>query len=258
MAKFAVILPAAGRSERFGGGKEKKIFSELDGRAVWLRAIDPFLKREDVGQMIVVIAPDDQELFECRFRANVAFLGIKVVEGGQERSASIANALDQLDPSCDFVAIHDAARPCLAEEWVAAVFEAAKLHGAALLAIPVTDTLKRSEDGLVVSETVARSRLHRAQTPQVFRTDWIREAYRMRGALGEHITDDAQLVEALGKTVRLVEGSPLNVKITTQADLVLARAALQVLPKPKTENVLHPFGDDREMWSDKPRQKPPS
>ena len=85
MAQFAVILPAAGRSTRFGDPKQKKIYAELDGRAVWLRAVEPFVNRDDVAQTIVVIAPEDRELFERRYRASVAFLNIKVIDGGAER-----------------------------------------------------------------------------------------------------------------------------------------------------------------------------
>ena len=94
MGRFAVILPAAGRSTRFGDPKQKKIYAELDGRAVWLRAVEPFINRDDVAQTIVVIAPEDRELFERRFRASVAFLNIRVIDGGAERSDSVARALE--------------------------------------------------------------------------------------------------------------------------------------------------------------------
>ncbi|HEX8200882.1 MAG TPA: 2-C-methyl-D-erythritol 4-phosphate cytidylyltransferase, partial [Isosphaeraceae bacterium] len=118
MGPFAVILPAAGRSSRFGDPKQKKIYAELDGRAVWLRAVEPFIHRDDVAQTILVIAPEDRELFERRFRPSVAFLNIRVVEGGAERSDSVARALEVLDPACAFVAVHDAARPCLTPELI--------------------------------------------------------------------------------------------------------------------------------------------
>src|SRR6185312_14326962 len=98
MGPFAVILPAAGRSTRFGDPKQKKIFAELDGRAVWLRAIEPFVNRDDVAQMIVVISPDDRELFARRYEASVAFLNITVIDGGAERSDSVARALEVVDP----------------------------------------------------------------------------------------------------------------------------------------------------------------
>src|SRR5439155_4622371 len=106
MGSFAVILPAAGRSTRFGNPKEKKVYAELDGRAVWLRAVEPFVNREDVAQILVVIAPEDRELFERRFRPSVAFMNITVVEGGAERSDSVLNALEAILPVCEYVAIH--------------------------------------------------------------------------------------------------------------------------------------------------------
>lgn len=255
-ADVAVILPAAGRSTRFGDPKEKKIYAELDGRAVWLRAVEPFLSRDDVAQVVVAIAPEDRELFERRYRASVAFLNLKVVDGGAERHDSIARALEAIDVPCELVAIHDAARPCLTAELVDAVFAAARQHGAALPAVPVADTLKRAGDDGMVVETVPRAGLHQAQTPQVFRRDLLLRAYAARATLGPAITDDAQLVEALGHPVRLVAGSPFNLKITTAADLRLASAVLKALPQPKREGPAHPFADERAMWGEGPAPSP--
>ena len=107
---FAVILPAAGRSSRFGDAKQKKIYADLDGRAVWLRAVEPFVARDDVKQIIVAIAADDREMFERRYRPNIAFFNITVIEGGAERYDTIAKALEVVHPECEFVAVHDAAR----------------------------------------------------------------------------------------------------------------------------------------------------
>lgn len=256
MARFAVILPAAGRSTRFGDPKEKKTYADLDGRAVWLRAAEPFLNRDDVGAIVIAIAPEDRDLFERRYRPNVAFLGIQVVEGGAERADSIANALGVVDPSCDFVAVHDAARPCLTTDLVDAVFSAAATHGAAILAVPVADTLKRADASGVIVATVPRADLHGAQTPQVFRRDLLERAYANRHALTSPATDDAQLVEALGHPVRVVAGSPMNLKITTAADLRLASAILQSLPKPEPAAPAHPFADERAMWDDLPKKGP--
>src|SRR5262249_24081000 len=146
---------------------QKKIYAELDGRAVWLRAVEPFVNRDDVLQIIIAIAGEDRELFERRYRASVAFMNIAVVEGGAERSDTVARALERIEPSCDFIAVHDAARPCLSTPLVDAVFEAAVTHGAALLASPVAETLKRADAGFT-AETVSRERLYLAQTPQVF------------------------------------------------------------------------------------------
>lgn len=253
--KFAVILPAAGRSSRFGNAKEKKVYAELDGRAVWLRSVAPFVNRDDVAQVIIVIAPDDRERFERRFRSNVAFLGITVVEGGAERSDSIAKALEKVDPALEFIAIHDAARPCVTPAQVDAVFAAARAHGAALLAVPVSDTLKRVDrDGRTV-ETVPRHDLYLAQTPQVFRRDWIEAAYAQRSGLGAAVTDDTQLVEAIGHSCAVVESTLMNLKITTADDLRLAEAVLHALPRPKREGPSHPFADEQAPWQDVPKIK---
>lgn len=248
MGKFAVILPAAGRSTRFGNAKQKKVFAELEGRAVWLRAAEPFVNRDDVVQIMVVIAPEDRELFEIRFRPNIAFLNIQVIDGGAERSDSIARALEALDPACEFVAIHDAARPCLTADQIDAVFAAAETHGAALLAVPVADTIKRTNAERQTTETVPRRDLYLAQTPQVFRRELLLQAYANRARLGADVTDDTQLVEALGHSCAVVESSALNLKITSQADLRLASAVLHALPKPKREGPIHPFADERAMW----------
>jgi 2-C-methyl-D-erythritol 4-phosphate cytidylyltransferase len=255
MARFAVILPAAGRSTRFGDSKQKKIFADLEGRAVWLRAADAFLGRDDVGQVIVAISPDDRELFDRRYQANVAFLGITVVEGGAERHDTIDRALKAVDPSCDFVAVHDAARPCLTLDQVDAVFAAAIEHGAALLAVAVADTLKRVGANHQTIETVPRDGLYGAQTPQVFRKDWLIEAYSSKSTIAHAITDDAQLVEALGHPSSIVEGSPMNLKITTQADLKLAAAILKSLPKSERDSPLHPFSDEKAKWKPGPKKR---
>lgn len=254
--KFAVILPAAGRSSRFGDPKQKKVYADLDGRAVWLRAADAFVTRDDVAQTIVVIAPEDRELFERRFRPNVAFMDIEVVEGGAERSDSIARALEAVDPSCEFIAIHDAARPCLTSEQVDAVFTAAREHGAALLAAPVADTVKRVDAERFTRETVPRRDLYLAQTPQVFRRDLIVRAYAERGRLGASVTDDTQLVEAIGHPCAVVESTLMNLKITTTADLRLASAVLAAQSRPRREGPAHPFADEHAMWDKTPRISP--
>ncbi|OJW22661.1 MAG: 2-C-methyl-D-erythritol 4-phosphate cytidylyltransferase [Planctomycetales bacterium 71-10] len=256
MGRFAVILPAAGRSSRFGDPKTKKIYTDLDGRAVWLRSLRPFLNNDHVGQIIIAIAEDDREMFERRFRDDVAFLGLDVVIGGAERSDTVGVALAKVKGSCDFVAVHDAARPCVTPAQVAAVFGAALERGAAMLAIPVADTIKRVEEG-VVAATVPRAGLYLAQTPQVFRRDWLAEAYDRRDPAAA-ATDDAQLVEAAGHPVAIVAGSAFNLKITTQEDLKLARAVLRVIEQEEEARGPggHPFADERAMWDDLPKLRP--
>jgi 2-C-methyl-D-erythritol 4-phosphate cytidylyltransferase len=241
---FSVILAAAGKSTRFRDKHYKKPFAPLDNRAVWLHSAEKFLNRDDVKQLILVIAKEDREAFEMKFAANVAILGIQLVLGGEQRTDSVANALNHVREDVDFVAVHDAARPCFANEWVDAIFAAAQESGAAIPAIPVTGTLKRVGQNGVIQETVSRSGLWEAQTPQVFRRQLLLDAYAARS--DPPATDDAELVERLGHRVTVVTGSPINMKIATKEDLRLAAYALKALPKPKILGGQHPFDD--EMW----------
>ena len=245
MPRFAVILPAAGKSSRFRDQHYKKPFAPLDGRPVWMHAADRFANRKDVVQSLLVIAPEDREHFAEKFGGNAALLGIEVVEGGNERYDSVARALERVKPEVEFVAVHDAARPCIVDEWIDAVFAAAVKTGAAILAVPVSGTLKRAGSDQTVAETITRENLWEAQTPQVFRRQLLIDAYARRGQ--EKATDDAQLVERLGQKVTLVPCSPMNVKITTKEDLRMAAALLKALPKPNFSGPAHPFADD-ELW----------
>lgn len=251
MAQFAVILPAAGQSSRFKD-KEKKPYVNLDGRAVWLRTAEQFINRTDVCQCLLVIAADDEEMVRRRYGANIAFMNIQLVHGGAERFESVANALAKLKPEAEFVAIHDAVRPCITDTLIDAVFAKAKQVGAALLGVPVIDTVKQADAQRKVESTLPRAGLWLAQTPQVFRRDWLDEAYAKRKQLTQPITDDAQLVESLGHPVHLVEGVTSNIKITTKADVLLAESLLKVLMKPKPSGPLHPFAEDQ-MWGGRPK-----
>ena len=242
MPAYSVILAAGGKSQRFQDKHYKKPYVPLAGKAVWLHSAEKFLSRDDVKQLILVIAAEDKEMFFAKFGANIAILGIEVVEGGAERAESVANALAKVRADVDCIAVHDAARPCLADAWIDAVFEAAAKSGAALLANRVVGTLKRSADGKSSGETVSREGLWEAQTPQVFRRDLLLEAYQKRGSLQP--TDEAQAVERLGHAVRLIETSRMNLKITTRDDLKLAEQTLKVLPKPKLSGPGNPFAFD--------------
>jgi 2-C-methyl-D-erythritol 4-phosphate cytidylyltransferase len=245
VAKFAVILPAAGKSSRFHDKHFKKVYAPLGGRAVWLHAAEKFVNRDDVKQVILVVSPDDMEDFREKFGANAAILGVEVIEGGTRRAESVAAALARVSSDVDFVAVHDAARPCICDEWIDKIFNAAEKKGAVMFAIPVASTLKRAGKTLEIEETVSRDNLWEAQTPQVFRRQLLLDAYAAAGDLDA--TDDAQLVERTGHTVTIIPGSPINLKIATKEDLRLAEKALKALPKPKLTGPAHPFADD-DMW----------
>lgn len=246
MPAFAVIFPAAGHSSRFHG-KEKKPFVNLDGRAVWLRCVEHFVTRPDVAQCIIVVSPEDQEMFRRRFGANLAFMNVQIANGGAERFESVANALALVKPEVEFVAVHDAVRPCLTEALIDDVFAKAEKTGAAILGVPITDTVKQVDAQKQVKATVPRQALWLAQTPQVFRREWLQEVYDNRTRLGSGFTDDAQLMAAAGHTVHVVEGATTNIKITTRQDVFLAEAILKGLPKPKASGPVHPFGEEN-MW----------
>ena len=247
MAKFAVILPAAGQSSRFGEGV-KKPFIALDGRPVWQRTAERFANRDDVAQVFLVISPEDREMVEYRHQANLQFLGVKLVDGGAERFESVANALKMVHDDVLFVAVHDAVRPCVKSTDIDRVFATAEKFGAALLGVPVADTLKRLDADNQVIETVPRRGLWLAQTPQVARRDWLMKAYDNRFTLTAAITDDAQLLEAAGFPVVMVEGSPTNLKITTKEDMIIATAILEAKLGDKVKKQYHPFAEEEEQW----------
>jgi 2-C-methyl-D-erythritol 4-phosphate cytidylyltransferase len=242
MAKFAVILPAAGKSSRFSMQKRKKPFVELKGRPVWVRAAEIFLNRDDVTQVILVVSSEDLDWVKEKFRANLAFMNIEIVEGGAERFESVQKGLARVKTDVDFVAVHDAARPLLVKEWIDTLFVQAEKSGAVIPAIPESDTLKRVGSNRTITETVPREGLWRAQTPQIFRRQLLMDAFARRGSLAA--TDEASLVENLGHPVTIVEGWPMNLKITTFADFKIAEALVDALPRPKTFGGLHPFADE--------------
>lgn len=245
---IAAIIPAAGKSTRFGG-REKKPFISLDGRPIWLRAAELFWKRDEVSKVYLTIAPEDREEFRSRFGHLLAFANAEVVSGGAERFESVANALALIPDSVEFVTIHDAVRPLTPPALIDAVFAAAAKNGAAMLAIPVADTLKQVDPGTGrITGTVSRAGLWQAQTPQVFRRELLVNAYRKRNELTTPITDDAQLVESLGHPVYVVAGSPLNFKITTREDMELAEAILQARGSKNTPGRSTPAFDDEAKW----------
>lgn len=238
MKNVAVLIMSAGQSRRFGDPTQKKTFAQLRNRPVWSHSLELFRRCEEVGQIIMVIDPADRDLLtNSDFFPNDVLL----TEGGKERFHSVENGLKQVRLDMEFVAVHDAARPCITLNQVKSVFQAALQQGAAILATPITGTIKRvqsvergtengdkqgiEEQGLEIVETVSRENLWEAQTPQVFRRDLLIRAYAERGKV--HATDDAHLVQQMGHPVILVPGEKTNIKITTRADLDFAEQVLR-------------------------------
>lgn len=220
---IAALIVSAGRGHRFGGGTPKQ-FLPLGPKSVLARSIEAFLGHPSVTQVRAVIHPDDVELYEAALdRIDVP----PPIFGGPERQDSVRLGLQGLAGSRpDVVLIHDAVRPLVPAGLIGRVVAAVGPGVAALPALPVTDTLKRAVDGTV--ETVDRSELWRAQTPQGFVFREILSAHE--AAAGNALTDDAAVAEAAGMRVEMVEGAEENLKITTQEDLERVRTMIGAEP----------------------------
>lgn len=222
----AVLVLAAGRGARLGA-EAPKAFVSLAGVPMLVHTLEALARVREIDCVIPVVAASDRERFEALAPELVRIPKLAPpVPGGVERQDSMHAGLASLPPGVDLVAVHDAARPFVRARDVARVLAAAREVGAALLAVPVIDTIKRVRSGRVVA-TPERSECWAAQTPQAFRTELLREALTKAVAAQFRATDDVQLVERLGLPVAVVEGDPGNSKITRPEDLVAAEARLR-------------------------------
>lgn len=228
MSDVAVILPAAGRSVRYGGGRDK-LLELLDGVPVIARAVRAFLARADVG--LVVLPTNQRERVEPALAwpdgHSPAGLDPRITfcEGGASRAESVLAALRRVPTAFEWVAIHDAARPLVSQDLISRVFSSAQAQRtAAVPAMPVTLTVKQARGPLParVERTVPRQDLWTMQTPQVIRRDELLRAYETCPLPLPEVTDDTQLVELAGGEVWLVPGEARNLKITAASDLHLA------------------------------------
>jgi 2-C-methyl-D-erythritol 4-phosphate cytidylyltransferase len=225
MSTAALVL-AAGRGERLGAGLPKALVP-LGGVPLVVRAIQAIAAAPEIERVVPVAPPAELARFDALLAPLRATLPLApAVAGGVERQDSVRAGLAALEDGFGWVAVHDAARALVRPADVSRVVAAARRHGAALLALPVRDTIKRVRAGLVV-ETPPRAECWAAQTPQVFRLELLREALAKADADGFLATDDAQLVERLGVPVAVVEGDPGNLKITSPGDLAAAEAWLR-------------------------------
>ena len=238
----AAIICAAGPGTRFGG-KKKKQFADVGGRAVFLRSIELFADRKEVKQVLLAIAPDDEEIVEIKWGPNLKFFGVKIFLGGEQRFDTVNNGLELVKDDIDLVAVHDACRCCVTEKMIDKVIAAAAKTGAAIPACPVTATIKQAKDETIV-KTVDRSDLHEAQTPQIFDTKLLRKAYaNLENLEKSTISDDAQLVEALGEKVTIVETDSSNIKITRQSDIAIANAIIKWRAKLAVKGPIGPYSE---------------
>ena len=219
------IIPAAGVGARMQSDRAKQML-ELGGVPLLIHTLKRFEACNAVDQVILVLQPD----LTAEVLGLISRFGLKkisrVVAGGAERQDSVYRGLQVLaEGETGVVAIHDAVRPFIQPEEIRLVIERAAGTGAAIMALAATDTIKQTRSGKV-QRTLDRRRIYHAQTPQAFRCSIIRDAYDKAYQDGFVGTDDSQLVERLGRPVSVVEGSPINIKITRPLDLCLAEAIL--------------------------------
>src|SRR4051794_24923622 len=214
---LTAMIVAAGRSRRAGFDK---IVAKVAGKPVVVHAVAAFEGAPSVTEIVVVTRAD--RLHELKTLLGGYDKVKQVIAGGEHRQDSVKAGLAALSGDSRYVAVHDAARPLVTQEQIESVFVAARDHGAAALAEPITDTLKRVDAELRVIESVDRRQLFAMQTPQIFARDLLEEAYRAVFAEGLQITDEVSAVEHLGKSVRLVPNAEPNFKITFERDLPVA------------------------------------
>jgi 2-C-methyl-D-erythritol 4-phosphate cytidylyltransferase len=236
----AAIICAAGASSRFGGNR-KKAFVDVAGRAVFFRSAELFSNRDDVKQVLLGISPEDEELVSVKWGPNLKFFGVSIFMGGAERFDTVNKGIELINDDIDLIAVHDACRCCVTEEIIDSTIAAAARSGAAIPACPVTATIKQVKDN-IITQTVDRAGLYEAQTPQIFSASLLKKAYEnLKNLDKSKISDDSQLVEALGHKVTIVETDSSNIKITRQSDIAVAEAILKFRPKPTPEGPIGPY-----------------
>ncbi len=226
MTKTALIIPAAGSGSRLNRDIPKP-YIRLAGKPILEHTVRRFLSLESLAEVVVATSREYLEEAGGILKGIASSsLSFTVVEGGRERQHSIYNALQEIDES-EIVIVHDAVRPFVNASQIEACCRTAEEVGGAVLGVPAKDTIKKVDDGLIIKDTPSRRYLWQAQTPQVFRKEILVEAYRQAMEVGFVGTDDASLVERIGRKVKMVEGDRSNFKITYPLDLKLAGQLLE-------------------------------
>jgi len=216
------IVPAAGCGKRLGS-KVRKPFVTLGGRPLVVHALKTLAACASIDAIIVAAEASQVRSFEKLVGKYRIGKVAAIVAGGRTRYDSVKNCLARIGPSFDIVVIHDGARPLVEKKTIAGAIRLARAHGGCIVAVPESDTIKLVDKAMYIQKTLDRSRIFRAQTPQVFRTGLIKKAYALKG---DTATDDASLVEAAGGRVKILAGPYRNIKVTTKEDLLLAEVLL--------------------------------
>lgn len=228
MNRIIAILPAAGLGTRMGSDLPKQ-FLELDGVPILIHTLRRIASCDSVSEIIVATRGDEVSRLQERLRQEKFRQPVRVVKGGDSRQDSVAAALEQVPNDTELVLVHDAVRPFVTREQITRVIEEARKRHAAILGIPAMDTVKEvkraslPEDVALITATIPRERIVLAQTPQVFSTTLLKEAFARAKSDGVVASDEAGLVERMGHEVHVVQGSERNIKITRPSDMELAR-----------------------------------
>jgi 2-C-methyl-D-erythritol 4-phosphate cytidylyltransferase len=224
----SAIIVAAGQGARMGTGVDK-LFLEAAGRPIVAHTWGRFDAAGCIDEVVLVVRQGMQRAFD-ELAGQYGFAKpYRLVAGGRERQDSVWNGLQAVSPACEIAVIQDGARPCTAEELIAATVQAAKEVGACVAAQRLTDTIKESDDGALVARHLDRTRLWAVQTPQAFRLEIIRRALAAVRERGLAVTDDTAACEFIRQPVKLVESSAPNPKVTTPADLPFVELCLRAL-----------------------------
>jgi len=221
--KVGAIIPAAGRGKRIGALVPKQ-FLEIQGKPLLPHTLTVFASCKLIDYVVLVMPPTDVDEMGEDWLKKYEIVR-EVVVGGEQRQDSVYNGFNSLEEGTDIVVVHDGVRPFTTPQMIAATVEAAQQHGAAITAIPVSDTVKQAADGFV-KQTVSRDGLWRVQTPQAFQYGLLQQAFKKAKKDSYYGTDEGSLVEYLGERVKIVPGSELNIKITRKEDLVLGESLL--------------------------------
>ena len=209
------------------GGAVRKQFRPLGGLPLLVHSLRVFESSPVIETVVLAVPQADLGYCRTHIVDTYGFAKVtQIVAGGQERQDSVRRALAVVDEQVGLVVIHDAVRPFVTESMILDVVNAARAEGAAIIALPMRDTVKQVSGDRLIERTIDRKSLWLAQTPQAFRRDWLVEAHRKAEAEGVAATDDAYLMEWMGRPVRVVEGSGENIKVTRPEDLVIGEAIL--------------------------------
>ncbi len=221
----AALLVCAGSASRMGG--INKILHPLGRSTVLQHVLSAFCKCNSIAEIVIVAKAADLPAFQAILSAETPALPVHLTAGGATRQESVRNGFRLIPVSCNYVAIHDGARPLIRPADIEQVISDARKSGAATLGVPVKDTIKSVKNGIITG-TPDRSSLYQTQTPQVFARELYEQAMQLAAEQEKDYTDDCQLVEALGRTVTMTAGAYSNLKLTTPEDFAIAEALLQL------------------------------